>query len=158
MRPNWPEYFMWLAVVAATRSTCSRLKVGCVIVDREGYVKSTGYNGSAPGASHDPLLHDGRNVRTIHAEANAVAHAHCDLRGSTAYVTTFPCRECIKLLGAAGVKSIVWLEAYASEDNTITAKLAMDAGVSMKKFEGREPWSEDVSSWLKASTEAERAR
>lgn len=44
-RPNWDQYFMQLASLAAQRSNCMKRRVGCVIV-RERRVISTGYNGT----------------------------------------------------------------------------------------------------------------
>jgi dCMP deaminase len=51
LRPSLDKVFMDIAVVFSDRSTCLRIKTGCVIV-RDGRIISTGYNGSAPGAPH----------------------------------------------------------------------------------------------------------
>ena len=45
LRPNWDQYFMQLASLAALRSNCMKRRVGCVLV-RERRVISTGYNGT----------------------------------------------------------------------------------------------------------------
>ena len=45
LRPNWDEYFMQLASLAARRSNCMKRRVGCVLV-RDKRVISTGYNGT----------------------------------------------------------------------------------------------------------------
>ena len=45
LRPNWDQYFMQLASLAAQRSNCMKRRVGCVVV-RERRVISTGYNGT----------------------------------------------------------------------------------------------------------------
>lgn len=37
MRPGWDEYFLQIAAVVATRSTCNRKQVGCVFV-RDNHV------------------------------------------------------------------------------------------------------------------------
>ena len=75
-RPSWDEYFMQIAQVVATRATCDRRHVGAVIV-RDRTILSTGYNGSIRGLPHcdevGHLMEDGHCVRTVHAEANAVA-------------------------------------------------------------------------------------
>lgn len=150
-RPNWDEYFMTLAVVTSTRATCNRRHVGCIIVSKTNQVLSTGYNGSAPGAAHcddiDHLMHDGHCVRTIHAEANAVAQAAkngISLSGSRIYVTTHPCPTCLLLLASAGVKDIIHLEAYHAEEDDVSTKLANDAAIIIKKYEGRELWTSAI--------------
>ena len=48
LRPNWDQYFMQLASLAAQRSNCMKRRVGCVLV-REKRVISTGYNGTPRG-------------------------------------------------------------------------------------------------------------
>ena len=45
MRPSWDEYFMQIAEVVKTRSTCLRRQVGAVIV-KDKQILSTGYNGA----------------------------------------------------------------------------------------------------------------
>ena len=45
LRPDWDQYFMQLASLAAQRSNCMKRRVGCVLV-RERRVISTGYNGT----------------------------------------------------------------------------------------------------------------
>lgn len=45
MRPSWDEYFMEIAHLVKTRSTCTRRQVGSVIV-KDKRILSTGYNGA----------------------------------------------------------------------------------------------------------------
>lgn len=119
VRKPWEEYFADMAKLVSSRSTCDRLQVGCVIVDSSNRVLATGYNGSLPGQPHCTdvgcLLEGGSCVRTVHAEANAVAHAAragVALEGSTAYVTHSPCVSCLKQLISAGVTRIIYAEPY----------------------------------------------
>ncbi len=51
-RPTKDEYFMRMARLVATRSTCLRRSVGCVLVNERGHVIATGYNGVAAGMPH----------------------------------------------------------------------------------------------------------
>ncbi|WP_426916593.1 deoxycytidylate deaminase [Rossellomorea marisflavi] len=119
-RRSWDDYFMDIAKTVATRATCDRLHVGCVIVKGKKIV-STGYNGSISGEDHcseiGHLYNDqGRCVRTIHAEQNAILFSnHNDLAESTAYVTHQPCENCAKLLIQSGVKRIVYRSKYENE-------------------------------------------
>ena len=121
-RPSWDEYFLWLAKVAATRATCDRKHVGAVLVKGKS-VLSTGYNGSIEGAPHcdevGHLMEDGHCVRTVHAEANAVAHAARNgtpIDGATCYCTFSPCWPCIRLLANAGIKKVIYSEQYRPDD------------------------------------------
>lgn len=51
MRPNWDEYFMEIAELVKTRSTCLRRQVGAVIV-KDNRILTTGYNGVPPKVEH----------------------------------------------------------------------------------------------------------
>jgi dCMP deaminase len=48
LRPEWDDYFMLLADLAAHRSNCMKRRVGCIIV-RDCRVIASGYNGTARG-------------------------------------------------------------------------------------------------------------
>jgi dCMP deaminase len=140
-RPSWDEYFMELAQVVAKRSTCNRRSVGAVLV-RDKRILTTGYNGSPPGQLHCTdvgcLMLEGHCVRAIHAEQNAIIQGALhgiDLREATCYVTSAPCVHCSKMLIAAGIKRIVFLEAYTEE---IGQQMAREAGVMLERFEPKE--------------------
>ncbi len=128
-RPTSDEYFMDMARLAATRSTCLRRKVGAVIVI-DKHVLSTGYNGAPRGVSHceeKGCLRMQMNVpsgtrhelcRGVHAEQNAVAQAALfgiSVKGATIYTTTFPCSLCAKILINSGIKEIVYDEGYMDD-------------------------------------------
>jgi len=99
MRPPLDEYLMRLAEVAATRSTCVRRDVGCVLADSRGRVLAIGYNGVASGMLHckdeNPCqgydLPPGQDAcEAVHAEQNAVLQCHDADKIDTAYVTLSP--------------------------------------------------------------------
>ncbi len=50
-RQTWDEYFLSLAGQAASRSNCTRRRVGAVIV-QDRRIRSTGYNGPPSGHRH----------------------------------------------------------------------------------------------------------
>lgn len=52
MRPSKDQWGLELAKVVASRATCLRRQVGCVLVDARGRVLATGYNGVAAGQPH----------------------------------------------------------------------------------------------------------
>ncbi|MEC7273812.1 MAG: dCMP deaminase, partial [Verrucomicrobiota bacterium] len=61
-RPSWDVYFMATALLMASRSSCIRLKVGCVIVSggsQRNRIIAAGYNGFLPGVAHKSRLRDG---------------------------------------------------------------------------------------------------
>lgn len=132
MRPDWHTYFMTLAEHASTRSTCDRKHVGCVLV-RDKNVLSTGYNGSLTGQGHcDDVGHDivttadgtTNCLRTSHAEVNCIAQAAkrgVATEGSTAYINTFPCWPCARLLISAGIKEIVFKGDYKNDERVVEA-------------------------------------
>lgn len=75
-RPGVDAYFLTVASLVATRSTCLRRAVGCVLVDERNHVLATGYNGVAPGHPHCNQAVAGAPVyreRTL-AELSATAH------------------------------------------------------------------------------------
>ena len=107
-RPSWDEYFMATAVLLATRSSCERLNVGCVIVtggSRKNRIVAAGYNGFLPDTGTS-RVRDGHEQATVHAEQNALADAArrgSSVEGCVAYVTHFPCLNCAKILAAGGI-------------------------------------------------------
>jgi dCMP deaminase len=120
-RPTWDEYFMGIVDQVAKRCTCSRTPKGAVIV-KDNRIISTGYIGSISGTPHcddvGHLMLDGHCIRTVHAEANAVAQAAKNgaaLNNTTCYTTTLPCFNCLKLLVNSGVTRIVYKEDYFSQ-------------------------------------------
>jgi dCMP deaminase len=89
---------------------------------RDKIILSTGYNGSMKGMAHcddvGHMMHDTHCIRTVHAEANAVAQAARNgtrIEGATAYVTALPCFDCFKLLVNAGIVRIAFEEKYRPE-------------------------------------------
>lgn len=123
MRQTWNEYFMGLAEHIKERATCSRLKVGCILV-KDNRIISTGYNGSIKGHEHCTdaeclvVEENGKKgcKRTIHAELNAVldcARNGVATEGATAYVTHYPCPDCMKTLNQAGIKEVIYRTYYS---------------------------------------------
>lgn len=126
-RQSWDEYFINIAELVSTRSTCDRANVGCVLVRDEGHrIIATGYNGSISGNPHcDEIGHvmrDGHCIATIHAEMNALlfcAKEGISAAGCSAYVTHFPCLDCAKSLIQAGIKKIVYKHDYKNDEYAI---------------------------------------
>lgn len=119
-RKAWDKYYMELAESVASRGTCTRLKVGAIIVKSHRIV-GTGYNGSVHGHPHCTdegcLLNElGRCIRTIHSEINAILHANReDLDGATLYCTHMPCENCMKHINQVGIKKIFYKHPYENK-------------------------------------------
>ena len=133
-RASWDGYFLGLAEHVATRTTCLRRRVGCVMV-RGKRVLATGYNGAPSGAPHCTDVGCAREglpsgerldlCRAVHAEANALAQAArfgISLEGATAYVTIRPCAGCMRLLIQAGVERVVFGDGYPDEETINVAR------------------------------------
>ncbi|MBW4665216.1 MAG: dCMP deaminase family protein [Chroococcus sp. CMT-3BRIN-NPC107] len=132
-RPTWDEYFLMLAKLAATRSTCLAFPVGAVIVKNKQVV-ATGYNGSPSGSAHctaqgycypDLSSCDASKSmpsRAVHAEANAIAQAAkhgIATNGASIYVTLEPCLSCLKLIISAGIKEVYYETPFNTGDSNI---------------------------------------
>lgn len=117
-RSDWDTYYIGLAVQAATRATCPRLRVGSILV-RDRRVISTGYNGSVTSAPHCDdvgcLIEDNHCQACVHAEQNAIASAAksgVSTDFSVIYITHNPCIICYKLMVNSGIKRIVYKDVY----------------------------------------------
>jgi dCMP deaminase len=117
-RPTWDEYFKEIVQVTAKRSPCERLQVGCLLV-KDNRIVSQGYNGFLPGCEHTSIVRDGHEQATVHAEQNAIAD--CAKRGvscsdCTAYITHYPCIICCRILLAAGITKIKYINDYRNDE------------------------------------------
>ena len=127
MRKSWDTYFMQITEIVASRSTCDRAFVGCVLVNKDHRIVSTGYNGSVAGNPHcDDVGHtmrDGHCIATIHAEMNALLYCAKEgipTKDTICYVTHFPCLNCTKALIQAGIREVVYKNAYRVDDYALS--------------------------------------
>ena len=141
MRVSWNEYFMNLAKMVASRGTCDRAYVGCVLVNGDNRIVSTGYNGSVSGNPHcDEVGHtmrDGHCIATIHAEMNALLYCAKEgikVSGCKCYVTHFPCLNCTKALIQAGISEIYYEEGYRIDDYAIELLKRNNVKVEQLKY------------------------
>ena len=121
------QYFLILTRVLSLRASCSRRKVGCVLIDDKSHILSTGYNGTPAGMPNCIGGHkcaganfpsgEGLNAcQAIHAEQNALLQCPDVYRIEKAFVTTSPCITCTKLLLNTSCKEIIFLEEYPGEE------------------------------------------
>jgi len=101
---------------------------------------SQGYNGFLPGCPHKSIVRDDHEQATIHAEQNALCD--CAKRGVSCsdcivYITHYPCIVCVRLLLAAGVKEIRYIENY--NNDPLVACFADQCGVTIRNIGGEDP-------------------
>jgi len=117
MRKTRDGLLMEIAHLMAQRSTCQRLKVGCVIT-HDHRIISSGYNGVTE--TQDSLSECGCNPDipcqfAIHAEANAIAFAArmgIKLGNCSIWLTHSPCKSCADLIIQSGISWLYYAELY----------------------------------------------
>ncbi len=143
-RPRIDIYFLNIASVVATRSTCLRNHVGSVIVKNKR-ILSTGYNGAPSGMEHCldiGCVRDLENIpsgtrhekcRAVHSEQNAIIQAAIhgvSIEGATIYCTHQPCILCAKMIINANIKRVVYRNGYPDEDSL---KFLHDASIEVER-------------------------
>jgi dCMP deaminase len=123
--------YIRMAKIWAENSYCKRRQVGAIIV-KDKMIISDGYNGTPSGFEN--ICEDESGLTkpyVLHAEANAItkiARSGNNSDGATLYVTSSPCIECAKLIIQAGIKRVVYSEAYRLNDGV---KLLERAGIEV---------------------------
>ena len=126
--------YLEMAGVWAKNSYCTRRQVGALLVKGKMII-SDGYNGTPSGFEN--VCEDEFGVTkpyVLHAEANAitkVAKSNNSSDGSTLYITSSPCMECAKLIIQAGIKRVVYCEAYHKADGV---ELLTRANIEVIKY------------------------
>ena len=132
MRPDWDNYFIEIAKVVSTRSTCLRRRYGAVIV-KDNVIISTGYNGAPRDVENcidikkckrkELNIPSGERYElceAVHAEQNAIINGGPDrMNGATIYIAGFedngnfasaePCKLCSRMIRNARILKVVYL-------------------------------------------------
>ncbi len=139
------KYYMEKAYEQAKKSTCLRAKVGAVFV-KNGEIVAQGYNnvtGGVKDCTQIGCIRDQLGIpsgerreicRAVCAEQLAISEAArngVEIDGSVAYITTFPCHICAKLLVSSGITEIVYDKDYSDE---LSLNFLMEAGVNIRKI------------------------
>ena len=135
-RLTWDTLFIGQALLNSFRSPSQKLQVGSVIV-KENRIISTGYNGFPRGCDHIPIVDNGHEINTIHAEVNAivyVANSTQTTRDSTIYITHYPCINCAKTIIAAGIVAVKYLFDYNNDKNVKTMLDGVHISVEQLKY------------------------
>jgi dCMP deaminase len=137
-RPSWEEYFIEIAKVVSTRSTCLRRRYGAVIV-KDNVIVSTGYNGAPRGSANCvdrgicrrkelnvPAGERYELCEAVHAEQNAIINGSPErMKDGSIYIAGFeensstaegkPCLLCKRMIRNAQIRQVV----YLSKDGSI---------------------------------------
>jgi len=133
VRPSWDDYFIEIAKVVSSRSTCLRRRYGSVIV-KDSVIVSTGYNGAPRGSINcmdiDKCKRKELNVpageryelcEAVHAEQNAIINGSPErMKDATIYIAGFekdnsfaegkPCLLCRRMIQNAQIKEVVYMK------------------------------------------------
>lgn len=131
-RPSWNEYFIEIAKVVSSRSTCLRRRYGAVIV-KDNVIISTGYNGAPRNAVNcvdlgtckrqELNIPSGERYElceAVHAEQNAIINGAPErMKGATIFIAGFeednspaegkPCLLCRRMIRNAQISNVVYL-------------------------------------------------
>ena len=131
-RPSWDQYFIEIAKVVSSRSTCLRRKYGAVIV-KDHVIVSTGYNGAPRGSTNcvdrGTCRRQELNVpageryelcEAVHAEQNAIINGSPErMKDATIYIAGYeeddsaaegrPCLLCKRMIRNAQIQKVVYL-------------------------------------------------
>lgn len=112
---RYDRAYLRMAMEWARLSHCKRRQVGAIIV-KDGTIIADGYNGTPTGFENQCEDENGLTKwYVLHAEANAilkVARTTNNATGATLYLTNSPCKDCSKLVLQAGIKRLVYINAY----------------------------------------------
>jgi dCMP deaminase len=109
---KWHNRWMEMVKVISSYSEDNSTKVGCVIVSKQNDLLSIGWNGLCRGIQNEEY----KNERPIkykffeHAERNAIYNSSrngISLKGSTLYVSYWPCCDCTRAIIQSGIDVIV---------------------------------------------------
>jgi dCMP deaminase len=145
---TWDEKFINLATHIASWSKDKSTKVGCVIVDEDNRIITTGFNGFPVGFNDDiPERHE-RPVKysfTEHGERNSIysaARLGVSVKGATIYVATlgndlFVCADCARGIIQSGIKRIVikepdWNNERWAESVKISKEMLEECKIEIK--------------------------
>lgn len=134
--------YMSMARLVSYRGTCNRGGRAGAVIEKDGRIVSMGYAGSPPKQPHciadksilepgveksvfkkghkifdNHIIDDstGGCIRTLHAEANAIAWAAkmgIPVNGATMYCTLQPCLSCAKIIATAGIRMLIYYDTY----------------------------------------------
>ena len=156
-RPSKDRNFLDMADLVAQRSNCRRRHFGAVIV-KDGWVLSTGYNGTPIGVTNcidggcsRCADADAGKVKAgegydrcicVHGEANAVlglARNNGGGKGAVLYTQGSPCLSCLKEIVQVGIAEIVFRQSSEYKDRPeieeMYQRVVRESGIVMRRSE-----------------------
>ncbi|WP_438972745.1 deoxycytidylate deaminase [Polaribacter sp.] len=128
---KYDKAYLKMALEWGKLSHCKRKQVGALIV-KDRMIISDGFNGTPTGFDNCCEDESGATKwEVLHAEANAilkVASSTQSAKEATLYITLSPCTQCSKLIHQAGIKRVVYANAYKDPSGLDFLK---KAGVSL---------------------------
>ena len=139
------EYYLWIALAVAKKSTCLKKQYGAIIVKND-QVLATGYNGPVRGKPHctkctkvssNKDMLEYKSCPACHAEMNCIISVSRDeMLGATLYLAGYitstgeenlnvePCEICLRLIKNAGIDRVVTNNGvlYTRDSNDILRK------------------------------------
>jgi dCMP deaminase len=140
---HWDLRLLGLASHIGGWSKDRSAKTGCVIVDSDRLIRSTGFNGFVRGVDDDVAERHERPAKyswTEHAERNAIYNAArlgVPLFGCSAYVNWFPCVDCARALAQVGIVRVVGLQPDHADERwgaefILATSMLEEAGVTIQ--------------------------
>ncbi|WP_348669285.1 dCMP deaminase family protein [uncultured Polaribacter sp.] len=115
---KYDKAYLKMALEWGKLSHCKRKQVGALIV-KNRMIISDGFNGTPTGFENCCEDTSGNTKwEVLHAEANAilkVASSTQSAKDATLYITLSPCTQCSKLIHQAGIKRVVFAQAYKDD-------------------------------------------
>jgi len=145
-RPDWDSYFMDIARIVSSRSTCIRRNVGALIV-KDKRILSTGYNGAPINLKHcidTGCMRERLKIasgerhelcRGLHAEQNAIiqaAYHGVSINGADIYSTHLPCSICMKMIINAGIAKVLYADGYPDE---LSHEFILESAIVVQKID-----------------------
>lgn len=125
-------YYMTIAFNISRRSIDPHTVHGAVIVDKNGRILSTGYNGPIKKCDDHqvPVTRPEKYMHFLHAEENSIINYYGssqDIEGSTIYITGYPCSKCLRMVLQKGVKKVVFAPIVSKcvDEEDVTARKLM---------------------------------
>ena len=138
------EYGCSLALAASKRSEDPHTQNGACLLDSNGIVLSTGFNGLAPGMKIPEWMFKQENrpkksMFMIHAESNVFRWRNNTIgEPYTLCITNSPCEACAKTIVSNGVKEVFYIEKYEKDPNYHFKEIFNFYGVNHRELTAHE--------------------